>query len=54
MKIDKIWDTLICWHQFNSVINPLNVTGSNMQQVAMLTDNYGIEMVNMHVESSKV
>ena len=28
--------------------NPLNATGANMHQVAMLTDNSGIERVKAH------
>ena len=31
---------------FNGYFNPFNATGGNMQQVLMLSDNYGIEGIN--------
>ena len=41
-----IWTCALVIKMVICRINPLNATGVNMQQVPMLTDNYGSERVN--------
>ena len=38
--------------QFYLLFNPLNATGANAHQVPMLSDNYGIERVKVHIAST--